>query len=244
MKTLRVNTEEDPTVIYVFADTHFGNQGQDTKLLAKHIQMCHDENAYWVHLGDWVEGITPKDKRHDVRLSSGKTIVQEYHEAYLMFNLIKGKGLGVLEGNHDYVISKTQGDNVEVLADLLETPYLGYGGYIKIKTPIKRYQLCIHHGHGVGFLLGAKTINIHRFSHKFKPSDIYLMGHVHTWIQHIDPKQTKKGHRYYQIVPSYFNPYDNGLYANYAVRSAVYPQVTGCARIEVGKKVIIEPVLE
>jgi len=230
MKRLKIKTEDDPCVIYAFTDTHFGNVGQDKKKLARHIQACKDEKAYWIHLGDWVEGITHKDKRDDVRLPSGN-MKEEYAEAYQAFLPIKDQGLAILEGNHDSVISSVYGDNVETLAENLNTPYLGYGGYIDIKTPLKKITLLIHHGMGMGFLLGAKAINVHRLSHKFK-ADVFLMGHVHTDIRHQHPFGNKN--KYYAIVPSYFNPYGNGRGTNYAVRSASYPQVTGCLRIEIG----------
>lgn len=242
----RMVTKEDPAVIYVFADTHFGNPGIKYDLLQKHVAQCREENAAWVHLGDWVEGITPKDKRFDIR-DCDDPVEDQYNLAYDTFVPIADQCIGVLAGNHDEYIAKTYGNRLKTLAKWLDVPYIGYAGFVNLQLESfgarKSYTLFLHHGHGGGFLLGAKAINLQRLSSKFI-ADVYLVGHLHTYIQHIDkiigikssglrhPKFVE-ANRYYAMAPSYFDPYvpDNGT--NYAEQRALYPQPNGCLRIEI-----------
>jgi predicted phosphodiesterase len=260
-RTVRYN---EPAILYVFADTHFGNTGMNLPLLKKHIEQCRKEKAAWIHLGDWVEGITPKDPRFTIH--GAHPVRDEYRLARYTFAPIADQGTCILSGNHDEYISKTYGDEVQDLAEYLDVPYMGYTGFLKFNVEAggchHPYTFFLHHGHGGGFLLGAKAINLQRLSSKFV-ADVYLVGHLHTYIQHIDniigirhkgrhPKLVT-ARRYYAQAPSYFDPYveDNGT--NYAEMRALYPQPQGCLRIEInhwleGRQhewgLKIEPVME
>ena len=248
----RVVRAKEPAIIYVFADTHFGNPGVDYALLERHIQMVKDEGAAWIHLGDWVEGITPRDKRFDIRTAN--PIEEQYQKARDCFEPIASQAICLLSGNHDEYNSKTYGDKVSTLANDLGIPYLGYSGFVHLrlwthlaklqesKSPRNSYTLFLHHGHGMGYLLGAKTINLHRLSHKWT-ADVYLIGHIHTYLTHIDRLQgigtqakwpiLTNRHRYYASAPSYFDSYRESTIANYAEMKAMYPQPCGCLRMEI-----------
>lgn len=249
----RVVREKEPAIIYVFADTHFGNPGVDYELLKRHIQMVKDEGAGWIHLGDWVEGIGPSDRRFDVRTAN--PIEEQYQKAREMFEPIASQAICLLSGNHDEYNSKTYGDKVSTLANDLAIPYLGYSGFVRLRLynhpqgvrehqqAQKSYTLFLHHGHGMGYLLGAKQINLQRLSHKWR-ADVYLVGHIHTYLSHIDRIQSLRTqslkwpklineHRHYASAPSYFDSYQESKIANYAEMKAMYPQPCGCLRMEI-----------
>ena len=252
----RVVRTKEPVIIYVFADTHFGNPGVNKELLKRHIQMVKDEGAGWIHLGDWVESIGPKDRRFDIRTAT--PIIEQYQEAFEYFEPIASQNICVLSGNHDETNSKNYGDEVSRLARDLGMPYLGYSGFVHLKlytkppsleqryNPTKTYTLFLHHGHGMGFLVGAKTINMQRLSHKWN-ADVYLIGHIHTYLSHIDRVQSIRTHgmkwptlinkhRYYASAPSYFDSYRESIIANYAEMKAMYPQPCGCLRMEINQR--------
>jgi hypothetical protein len=241
-------TTEEPFICYFFADTHFGNPGVQWKLLDRHIAQCKRERARWFHLGDWCEFISPNDRRFSIA-EPAPTVVEQIAAAIDVFKPIKDQCLGVLAGNHESTISKYYGDVMHQITDALNIPYLGYSGFVslqfkKSQTQKKGYILFLHHGHGMGALLGAKAINLHRLSHKFE-ADIYGIGHIHTWSNPIDdliavkssglrhPMMTKK-RRYYFSCPSYFDPYVPNNGSNYAEQKALYPQPCGCVRMEIG----------
>jgi hypothetical protein len=218
-----------------------------------------------VHLGDWVEGITPKDRRFDIRTAN--PVEEQYDLAHDYFLPIADQGIAVLTGNHDEYIAKEYGDRVSRLARDLDVPYLGYSGFVVLKLDAgaarRSYIIYLHHGAGGGRKLGAKAIRMQELSAKFV-ADIYLVGHNHTYQSHVDrivavkssglryPKITD-GNRYYVAAPAYFDSYVPNNGTNYAERGQLYPQPTGKVRLifrhwqEEGKHkwgVEIKPVLE
>ena len=52
--------------LYVLGDTHIGHPNTDMKLLQKHLDMIRETRTPWVHLGDWVDAIGPKDRRFNI----------------------------------------------------------------------------------------------------------------------------------------------------------------------------------
>lgn len=278
----KIISPNKPAVFYIFGDTHFGIPDMNMKLLKKHIEMCRREKAGWFHLGDWCDFISPNDRRYSID-NPQPSITEQIEQAIDAFWPIKDQCVAVLSGNHEEAIEKNYGSVMSGrtgIAGVLGVPYLGYSGFVGLRlydskqyledkrTPSKSYTLFLHHGHGMGALLGAKTINLHRMGHKFD-ADIYFIGHIHTYLQHMDlrkgiktqslrqPTLTER-RRYYASTPSYFDPYVENEKSNYAERKALYPQPMGCLRMEiwynnpcdeVGRRgyvwtVKIEPVLE
>ena len=256
-------SQKNPLVIYAFADTHFGFIGSDTKKLQKHVNQCKKENAYWIHLGDWCEAIGPYDRRFE-QSNHSDPIEHQYLQAEKMFSPIADNCIGIIQGNHDNTIRRHVGDKVASLAMRLgNVPYLGYSGFIGVrawsrKKDIERrtnasysFTIFMHHGHGMGRLLGAKAINIHRLSHKFE-ADLYLIGHIHTFTRHVDQymginrASSRRGRLYmwkhnraYASSPGYYggfvdevNQYDEPI-TTYVERAGFYPQPTGCLRISI-----------
>ena len=272
-------SKKKPAIIYAFADTHFGNPAVDLNLLQQHITLCHKEKAQWLHLGDWIEAITPNDRRFDHRIISD-TIEDSWEQARDHFWPIRKQGIAMLSGNHEELVERYYGMRTKTLARELGVPYLGYSGFVsyglthhpeywvsidgtKHISPDKSYTLFLHHGHGMGALLGAKQINLHRMSHKYQ-ADIYLIGHIHTYMQTVDAiiGISRKGvlkdrFRHYASAPSYLKGYVDTSISTYAERKAMYPQPVGCLRLkfwrehpvnEIGKQedkwhVSIEPLL-
>ena len=255
-------SQKNPLVIYVFADTHFGFIGADLDKLAHHIEMCREENAYWLHLGDWCDAIGPWDRRFDIH-AHPDPVEYQYQIAQQYFEPIAKKGIAVLQGNHDNTIRTRVGDKVGTLAHNLGVPYLGYSGFIGVrawsrwrdlkirKNASYSFTIFLHHGRGGGFLLGAKAINMQRASHSWE-ADLYLFGHIHTHLAHVDEYlginrsnhrigqlfMWRKNRRYYS-TPGYYRGLVEGLtkydhpHTTYVERSGHYPQPTGCLRIEI-----------
>lgn len=252
----RVVGAKNPAVFYIFGDTHFGNPNVDMDLLKKHIEMCRREKAGWFHLGDWCEFIAPNDRRFSI-VNPPPSITEQIEQAIDTFWPIKDQCIAVLSGNHEEVIEKNYGSVMSGrtgIAGQLGVPYLGYSGFVRLRLynnkrllekkrqPQKSYTLFLHHGHGMGALLGAKTINLHRMGHKFD-ADIYFIGHIHTHLYHMDLRKgirtwklrqptLTSTRRYYASTPSYFDPYIESEKSNYAERKALYPQPMGCLRLQ------------
>ena len=263
-------SKKKPAIIDVYADTHFGNPATDLELLEHDIKRTKRDKAQWLHLGDWIEAITPRDRRYDVRVVMD-TIENSWEMARDFFFPIRKQGIAMLSGNHEELVERYYGMKTKTLARELGVSYLGYSGFIRYELSHHRvdmrtdkaYTLFLHHGHGMGALLGAKQINLHRMSHKYQ-ADIYLIGHIHTFMQTVDALigigsagTLKDTFRYYASVPSYLKGYIDTSISTYAERKAMYPQPVGCLRLkfwrehpvnEIGKQedkwhVSIEPLL-
>lgn len=238
----KIISKGNPMPIYGFGDTHCGNEGFNEKLLKKDINKCKKEDAYWIHMGDWTEGILSSDKRADVRAAEAALIIKHYKKMRDMFGPIKGKCLGIIAGNHDETISCKMGDLVkELIADELNVPYLGYMGRInlrfkhseKTKQTQHIFSILLHHGRGGGRKVGRKIDNLIDMS-SLGPANMYMMGHFHIYASHVDC-DLAGNLRYYIATPSYMDAYAKGD-TNYVKRGAYTRQPTGCVRIELYRK--------
>jgi len=251
-------SKSKPAVIYVFADTHI--PFDDRELLLEHVAQCKKERAGWFHLGDWCDFITPKDRRFSIQ-NPPPSINEQVDEAIALFEPIKEQGIAVLSGNHEESIGRNYGSVMTGrtgIATALGVPYLGDMGFVHLTTKrsatqLKAFTFFLWHGHGAGYLLGAKSIKLQRLSHKFA-ADVYLIGHVHTFLAHTDAIITPQSNgirtpyireefRRYASPPGYLKPYKESEIPNYVTARALYPQPTGCLRIEIDKTVKIEPLL-
>ena len=253
----KIITTKKPMKIYLFSDTHIAHIGFDEKLLKKHINMCRKENAYWIHLGDWCEAISPKDKRYDVRNNSNPVLTQ-YQDAIELFEPIKDMGIAILSGNHDEKIAKEHGDYVAgLVARNLEVPYLGYTGFVNIRLwdseellakrtgAQNRFIIHLHHGHTGGRKTGGKMNSLQDMAVKFD-ANLYAIGHGHTYVSHIDAQVkvisdkrniSKFRHKRRNFIgcPSYYRVYEDAEIPNYAEKAAYQPQAIGCVKLELYK---------
>lgn len=104
--------------LYLISDTHEGSTLKHKKGLKKVIKTIADDPiGYVAHLGDLIEGITVDDKRYCMQTTDpvSSTPVRQYAEAMEELRPIKDKLLVMLEGNHDYTISKKYGSFMQTV---------------------------------------------------------------------------------------------------------------------------------
>ena len=234
----KIISKNKPMRLYIFGDTHVGNEGFDEKLLKKHINMCKREGAYWVHTGDWVEAIVPIDKRFDIRAEANSNIMKQYKRVRKLFEPIKDMCIGVIAGNHDEKVSVFMGDCVEeLICDDLDVNYLGYMGKINLKFKHSKkapkaqhtFSILLHHGRGGGRKIGGKVNNLIDMG-LLGNANMYIMGHFHIFNSHIDSSLDGKL-RYYVAVPAYLDAYAKEE-TNYVKRGAYTRQPVGCVVVE------------
>ena len=228
MKTVKHRLEENKS-IYVLGDTHLEHPNTDLKKIQHHIDIIKQENAAWIHLGDWVDAITPLDKRYSIT-DKRSGVVEAFLHMEELFSPISNQCIAALRGNHESKWSRLEGDMLEVICRRWNVPYLGYCGFVVIRTEKKNYKLWLHHGAGGGRKRGAKIIRLNEWS-QFVDADIYLQGHTHTYVQFTDEQvtATKKKARHYANIPGYISSYDG--YDNYVEELGLPPQQTGMLQI-------------
>jgi hypothetical protein len=83
-------------------------------------------------------------------------------------------------GNHEFRSACLVGvDPIELLAHMLEVPYLGYQGYTSIKVKEQVYHIMSFHGAGGGGTSGSKVNVVEKLTNINPACDLYLAGHTH-----------------------------------------------------------------
>lgn len=122
--------------IYWLGDTHEGYSAQYTQGLVETIdEIARNDDAYWVHMGDICETLTPDNPFYDpivlkkdpeYKDAPSVPYVQAM-QAAKMFAPIQHKCLFVLQGNHERR-ARRWGDLAYIFAKEMKIPHL-YGGY-------------------------------------------------------------------------------------------------------------------
>ena len=235
MKTVKYKSEHDQ--IYVMGDTHLDHPNTDLKLLQSHIDLIKNSGSPWMHLGDWVDAITPKDSRFDIK-DKRAGVIESYLHMENLFKPIAHQCIAMLRGNHGSKWSRQEGDMIRVIAGSWDVPYLGYCGFIRFNGK----TIFLHHGAGGGRKRGAKTIRLNEWAQSFD-ADIYLQGHTHTYVAFPDEVITYRGvrTRWFGNVPGYIRSYRG--HDNYVEELGLSPQVAGMLRLEM-EPIKILPVIE
>ena len=224
MKTVKYKGEHKK--LYVLADTHLEHPNTDLRLIKNHIAFIKNSGLPWVHLGDWVDAITPDDRRFDVK-DERVAVVEAYLNMEELFAPIAPQCIAALRGNHGSKWSKREGDMVKVITKRWGVPYLGYQGFVIFNGT----KIFMHHGAGGGRKRGAKTIRLNEWA-QFIEADMYLQGHTHTYVQFNDEKilpNNRVKTRHYANAPGYIRSYRG--HDNYIEELGLNPQIAGCLKI-------------
>lgn len=184
--------------LYLIADPHLGNIHSDEKLLRGVVQEIRDDSrAYWIGLGDMCEYINKRDPRFDTdeladwligRAQLRDIARTETAHALSILQPIKGKCLGLVEGNHERSIAQHSETDVystliEGLADEHEHR-LDHRGFIT--WALKRMQgstwaLRIHatHGSNGGRRPGSTANRLEDLAGQIDGVDVVMQGHTH-----------------------------------------------------------------
>ncbi len=177
-----VTIDDDKPIGIVFTgDLHIGG------LYTDHRQMLHDfhliretEGLYAVLMGDYTDNyITrshPGGSFEQVITADKQRKLCEYIFDKFFSN---GKTIAVLKGNHDNWSTKETGEDfVTHLARKIGSPYLWYGGAIKVKLGNAEYL--IHAHHTFKYNSSLNTTNSQRNLFNITHADVIALGHVHT----------------------------------------------------------------
>ena len=209
-------------------DVHFGNEDQDEKLLAKHLQWIErtPDVLTW-NGGDMIENITPaQGKMGHTKLSPQ----DQLDLAVRSLAPIRHKMLFSLPGNHEARTFQTsQVSSGKIIADSLQLPYLRDYCFLKISWRGNVYRVLAHHGAGGAQTPGAQLMAA-RKDLAWTSADIIWTGHLHQnrldVVYRVDYDQ-KTGRAFERdtlviISPSYLN-----YFGGYAAAMRLAPGVRG-----------------
>jgi len=206
--------------VWHFADLHLGNRGVAQEHLDADIAaVAADPCSFWFGGGDYADYIGIGDKRFDpdalaafLRVKDlGKLGVELRDRVARLFEPVKGKCLGIGQGNHELMYENRQQQQglTRELAAMLGAPYLAYSSFtdlVFVYAPaskgcpklvskdaapkgLQRWTLrvCIHHGRGWAQTEGGKINTLVGFMIYFD-ADLTFVGHLHDQFVRARPR--------------------------------------------------------
>ena len=185
--------KREETRIYFISDTHYGSAGCDIEKLREDVrEIQQDKNAFWLGLGDYIEGINVTDKRFDPFSIDPKTDIKDLSdlartEMRRFVNVllpIQNKCIGLLRGNHEETLRHRYFCDVfQQLVMDLKTRDLSENALIHLLFDVGNRNcggcwLYIQHGSGGGRKTGG-MINKLEDCIAYLEADVYVCGHAH-----------------------------------------------------------------
>lgn len=251
-KTISYTNSEGEFRLYPLGDIHAGTKHCVENDLQKVIdQIKNDSQAWWIGMGDYGEFITPADfKRWDSKviaewLKDDQDNIAECQTDYLekLLAPIKGKCIGLLEGNHED--SHRRFNHVDVQKNLckrLDLTNLGYSAWVKLRFAREKsnehhvFRCVFSHGSGWAITPGAKMNRLQRFMNSFD-ARIYGIGHMHDiitnsvpYLELSDSNIIRQKERVGAVTGCWFKTYTQGVAASYGEKRNYPPTSLGCPR--------------
>lgn len=191
VRTIKAESSDDLIRIRYLNDLHVGYKYVDYKKIERDVEeIKNDPNMYWIGGGDYGEFIDYKDRRFkgdevaNFVLGSGDIVQTQLDYLDSLFVPIRGKCLGLIEGNHEGSISKSTGRDVsKEIEKMVGAKLLGWRGFITLRFMVfgkTRHSTIIYadHGHGSARTAGGHVGMLER-SFRSYDADIILVGHRH-----------------------------------------------------------------
>jgi hypothetical protein len=102
-------------------------------------------------MGDYVEAITVDDRRFDLSTEDKTKPNVQYHAMQDILNPIKRKCIGLLQGNHEYVLARKYGEYLETdWCPDWGVPYMTYTSVLQVldEDDKQLYKIFLWHGRG------------------------------------------------------------------------------------------------
>jgi predicted phosphodiesterase len=171
-------------------DLHVGNVGFQEDEFVKARQAILDNDIHVILMGDLIDGICCRDKRHDYQSLDPRFfhdlyryVDATYDHLITLLEPLRDNIIAIVRGNHeDTLLSDYQRDITYDLARELNKPYLGISGFVQLA--FKRSRFCrrmnifCHHGSGSSITRGGKVNRVDRLLQGYD-ADIYMIGHMH-----------------------------------------------------------------
>jgi len=234
VETLQIKCKT-PKTIYFVGDLHVGTKNfAEEEFLYTIEKIKKDKDALVVLMGDMGEYIVPDDRRFDIENIHPKlnTTERQYHFVRTSLEPIKDKIIGIVEGNHDFVIKKKSGfDIIHLLSHDFDCKYLQSMGIIKLTIGDYTYNIVVAHGNSAATTVGGHVNRLMKLVSNFEVSpDVTVMGHVHALQTICNPKldfDFNTNNMWLGLSGCYFKTYEKGL-DNYGTKQMYSPLTVGC----------------
>ena len=210
----------------------------------------------FIGMGDFIEWFSDSERRgvESINLhQSSKKTMDDFakdmcDQFYKQISFMKGKCIGMLEGNHFYQFQNGM-TSTQYLCQKLECPYLSATAFVRISFKDKwNKTACVdvfaHHGKGASRLVGGSLNTVQQMA-ECAIADIYLMGHDHKKSIGMSSKLTltdgrtglnvKEKKMLYARTGSFLKGYEEGK-ESYVAKALLNPTDLGSIKIELTPK--------
>jgi hypothetical protein len=182
----------EPFYLLPFGDVHYGNPNHHEELFNEWCEWAKEKpRSMFLGMGDYIEWFSDGE-RNGLRVfalhqSSQQTLedvvkklVEDFYEK---ISFMKGRVIGMLEGNHFYLFQNGM-TSTQLLCQKLDCKYFGASALSRISfrstTGNKSFSIDVfsHHGKGASRLVGGSLNTVQQMA-ECAEADIYLMGHDH-----------------------------------------------------------------
>ena len=248
-KTIDYKVSDREFRLYPIGDIHAGTKHcVESDLRKTIVEIQNNSHALWIGMGDYGEFISPNDPRWDSLsiadwLKDNQDNIAEEQTKWLVNILapIRGKCLGLLEGNHEDSHRRFSKVYVQKnICDRLELQNLGYSCWVRLRFARKNsnehhvYKCVFSHGSGWAITPGAKMARLQRFMNAFD-ARIYGHGHMHDIITHTvpylelsDSNIIRQKERVGAVTGCWFRTYTQGVASSYGEKKNYPPTSLGC----------------
>ena len=226
----------EEVLIVLQGDPHVGSKTFDEPRFKKHVDWAVRHKAYWINMGDALEGATRDSVGSGVYEQEEIFEKQIDHYIELIQPLLdKDLFLGSHPGNHEDRAFKAVGINpTKLIAKLTNTKYFGAGVVHYIRVGKENYTLYTTHGSS-GARMPHTKIKKAIDLEKMVEAEIYAMGHLHILSHHARQyyafdkrsKTLKAEERHFIIAGSYLKHW-----GSYAHNLGLEPGKLGSAILE------------
>jgi hypothetical protein len=182
------NSTTKPHYLHPFGDVHFKNPQHHVELWREWLDWARaKERSMFIGMGDYVEWFSDSERRgvESINLhQSSKATMDDFakdmcDEFYKQISFMKGKMLGMLEGNHFYMFQNGM-TSTQYLCQKLGCKYLGATGFIRLKFQYEngrkgsKVDIFVHHGKGASRLVGGSLSTVQQMA-ECAEADIYCV---------------------------------------------------------------------
>ena len=237
-----------------FGDVHEGSPAHHKEKWNEFLKWAESKkDAYFIGMGDYFDLMSTSENKkikqaclHDSTL---ETLDEIYNEQVLRFfnriRFMKGKLLGLLEGNHHSEFQDGT-TSTQRLCILLGCKYLGWSSLIRMsfvekERSLTKLDIYAHHGKGGASKQVGASVNHVQSMNQVADAQIYLMGHDHAKIVGMSDKlYLTDGNGHLNIRPqkvvyartgSFLKGYDPEK-SSYVARGIMRPSNIGAIKIE------------
>ena len=180
-----------PINLYIFGDVHrFAKGCAEDKWLQFLDTAKRDTNTFFLGMGDYDDLASMSERailinpglHDDTKWTIDDVYTQRLQAFKKEIDFMRGRVIGLLEGNHYGVFSNGSMTTTQMLCEMMKCQYLGVNSFIRLSFVYgsKRTSLDIfaHHGKGASRLIGGSLNSVEHMVSNAE-ADIYLMGHDH-----------------------------------------------------------------